>query len=122
MSVCLSEPNIEIVGVHLGLTPGVRRRQMDELKKVLNGRDHPVMLAGDFNEWNTRRLLFDAPNLVVLPGPSFHAARPSVSLDCFVLGDGLRAISAHVHSSPLASRASDHLPIVIDLEFTDSHK
>ena len=86
----------------------------------LDGSEHPVLLAGDFNEWNSGRLPFVAPATVVSPGLSFHASRPTAALDRFVLGRGLRAVSAHVHHSALAKRASDHLPIVIDIAFTET--
>jgi endonuclease/exonuclease/phosphatase family metal-dependent hydrolase len=116
VSALLHGPGLEIVGVHLGLTPGMRRRQMLALDAVLGARAHPVLLAGDFNEWNGKRLVFNSASTVVMPGPSFHAARPTASLDGFVLGEGLRARSSHVHHSVQASRASDHLPVVIDLD------
>lgn len=116
----LEQPQLEVIGVHLGLTPGMRRKQMSTLQEVMKDRDHPVLLAGDFNEWNVGRLPFDAPADVVSPGPSFHATRPTAALDRFVLGKGLRAVSAHVHHSTLAKRASDHLPVVIDIAFTET--
>lgn len=120
VSALLREPKLEIIGVHLGLTPGIRRKQMRSLKKILFNQEHPVLLAGDFNEWNAKRVLFEAPATVVSPGRSFHAARPTSALDRFVLGPGLRATSSHVHHSTLAKRASDHLPVVIDLEFAET--
>ena len=119
VSVRLEEPNIEIVGVHLGLTPGMRRRQLLTLHQLLKDREHPVLLAGDFNERKLDRLPFEAPITVVSPGPSFHARRPTAALDRFVLGPGLRAVGAKVHNSALAKRASDHLPIIADIAFTE---
>lgn len=116
VSIHLQDPVFEIVGVHLGLTPGMRRRQMAALEAHLRTRTHPVLLAGDFNEWNDAKLHFERPSLVISPGPSFHAARPSASLDRFVLGQGLTPVKSYVHHSQLAARASDHLPVVLDFE------
>lgn len=116
VSVRFDKPLIEVIGVHLGLTPGTRRKQMAALDEILRTKDHPVLLAGDFNEWNSKRVQFANATDIVLPGHSFHAARPVSSLDLFVLSDGLAASSSHVHKSNLAKRASDHLPIVIDLK------
>ncbi len=116
VSIRLAEPEFEVVGVHLGLTPGMRRRQMAALEAHLRASGHPVLLAGDFNEWNAAKLRFAPPVKVVSPGPSFHAARPSAALDRFVLGPGLRPLKSYVHHSQLAARASDHLPVVLDLE------
>ncbi len=118
VSVQIADPCVEIIGVHLGLTPGTRRKQVDVLRQVLQGQTHPVILAGDFNEWNLKRLDFGSDAQIVSPGLSFHAARPRAALDLFVLGPGLRVVSSHVHKSTLAVRASDHLPIVITVDFT----
>jgi len=113
-----THPQIEIIGVHLGLTTGMRRKQILALQDQLHDQDHPVLLAGDFNEWNANRIAFKEPATVVSPGPSFHAVRPKISLDRFVLSSGLRMVSSHVHHSALSRRSSDHLPIVIDFELT----
>ncbi|MEQ8307233.1 MAG: endonuclease/exonuclease/phosphatase family protein [Hoeflea sp.] len=120
ISVELKKPHLEVIGVHLGLTPGMRRKQLLTLRKVLEERHHPVLLAGDFNERNSKRLPFDPPATIVSPGLTFHASGPTAALDRFVLGPGLRAVSAHVHHSSLAKRASDHLPIVIEIAFTET--
>ena len=120
VSVKLRQPDLEVIGVHLGLTPGMRRRQMSTLQDMLGDSDHPVLLAGDFNEWNSSRLPFGESATVVSPGLTFHASRPTAALDRFVLGRGLRAVSAHVHHSSLAKIASHHLPIVIEIAFTEA--
>jgi endonuclease/exonuclease/phosphatase family metal-dependent hydrolase len=116
VSVCLVNPELEIVGVHLGLTPGMRRKQMLALQQVIRDRRHPVILAGDFNEWNDKRLPFQHDLQILSPGPTFHASRPTARLDRFVLTQELTISSCRVHHSELALRASDHLPIVLDLE------
>lgn len=116
VSIQLQDPAFEIVGAHLGLTPGMRRRQMAALEAHLRTREHPVLLAGDFNERHAGKLLFQEPSLVISPGPSFHSARPAVALDRFVLSPGLIPVRSFVHNSPLAARASDHLPVVLDFE------
>ncbi|WP_306260441.1 endonuclease/exonuclease/phosphatase family protein [Pararhizobium sp. IMCC21322] len=120
VSMLLTDPKVEVVGVHLGLTPGMRRKQIEALRQLVDKRDHPVILAGDFNEWNHSRLVFDPASKVISPGPSFHAARPTTALDWFVLTGAVHAVSSHVHTSNLAERASDHLPIVIDIEFMEN--
>ncbi len=43
-------PGGDIVSVHLDFSrASVRKAQVDELMRVLSARDHPVILAGDFN-------------------------------------------------------------------------
>lgn len=120
VSVTLQDPRLQIIGAHLGLTPAMRRKQMRALQDQMSQCAHRVVLAGDLNEWNAARLPFDAPYRVISPGLSFHAARPSGALDRFVLGPGLETAKSWVHTSPLAKRASDHLPIVMDLKLLES--
>lgn len=101
---------LTVIGTHLGLTSGIRRRQFSELVSAIQG---PAVIAGDFNHWGSE---IDLPHGdVITPGPSFHAARPRAALDRFILF-GVHAMSGQVHDTALARRASDHLPVV--LEFT----
>jgi endonuclease/exonuclease/phosphatase family metal-dependent hydrolase len=119
VSVTFARPLIEVVGVHLGLTAGIRARQLAALRTHLAERDHPVIVAGDFNVWrrdDTLARSFASDHLALRPGPSFHAARPTASLDRFILSCADLSCATHVHHSPLASRASDHLPVVLDLD------
>jgi endonuclease/exonuclease/phosphatase family metal-dependent hydrolase len=112
----LSEPRLEVIGAHLGLTPGTRRRQLGVLgNRVLESCD-PIIVAGDFNEWNDARF-YEMPGLtVVTPGLSYHAFRPVGALDRFLINGAVHVLGTHVHSSGLARRASDHLPVVMDFE------
>ena len=119
VSASFRDPQFEILGVHLGLTPGMRRRQMQALATHIEGRSHPVIIAGDFNEWKKDAGVFGPSAEMVLPGLSFHASRPTAALDRFVLAGTTRYVSSHVHKSELARRASDHLPIVLDIDFGD---
>lgn len=119
VSVLFAEPLVEVVGVHLGLTPGMRRRQMQVLASYLAGRQHPVVVAGDFNERKIDANLLGPAASIVLPGPSFHASRPRAQLDRFALAGPVRHVSSHVRNSAMAKRASDHLPIVLDIAFED---
>lgn len=116
VSLSLEAPEIEIIGVHLGLTAGMRRRQMRALADRITNATHPVVIAGDFNEWAPADggVFGDAATMII-PGPSFHASRPRVAFDRFVLSGPVEHVSAHVHKSALARRASDHLPVVLDI-------
>ncbi len=109
-------PDIEVIGVHLGLSRGVRAKQLAALNLHMNTADHPVLVAGDFNIWknnNGSALLGDT---MIAPGNSFHTSRPTAQLDRFALKGNVRCLSSRVHTSALATRASDHFPIVIELE------
>ena len=122
VSVMFAEPSFEVVGVHLGLTANMRRRQMQALATSLADKRHPVVIAGDFNECGGDIDLFGAVAQVITPGPSFHASRPYWALDRFAIAGAVRHVSSHVHDIALAKRASDHLPIVLDVEFTEADK
>ncbi len=119
VSITLRHPMIEVIGIHLGLTPGVRRRQMRMLAEHIRTKSHPVVIAGDFNEWKADSGIFDNHAKMILPGLSFHASRPTAALDRFVLSGPVDHVASHVHTSPLARRASDHLPIVLDIAMKD---
>lgn len=99
---------LTVIGAHLGLTRAIRRRQITALCAAITG---PTLIAGDFNEW-TKHLPVPRGQ-VITPGPSFHASRPVATLDRFILA-GITPTHSYVHHSPLAARASDHLPVVLD--------
>lgn len=114
-------PSIEVIGVHLALARRIRAGQLAALGQHMAGAKHPVLIAGDFNAWRTDASI--AKTLgggcrMILPGNSFHASRPSAPLDRFILQGAVREVAAHVHASDLAARASDHLPIVLDIDLS----
>ncbi|WP_299848319.1 endonuclease/exonuclease/phosphatase family protein [uncultured Roseovarius sp.] len=118
VSAVLSDPLLEIIGVHLGLTPGMRRKQMMSLARYITGTCHPVVIAGDFNEWKLETDVFGNIGHMISPGPSFHASRPRAPLDRFVVAGPIKPLNSKVHKSELARIASDHLPIVMEIAFT----
>lgn len=121
VSALLSDPKIEVVGVHLGLTRRTRIKQLAALKHHVDAADHPVLIAGDFNAWRYDAGIADTLGSgyeMIIPGNSFHAARPVAALDRFILKGAVDHLRSHVHHSINAARASDHLPIVIDLDIS----
>ncbi len=119
VSMLLLQPQLEVIGVHLGLTRRNRIAQLRALSSYLETVKHPVLIAGDFNAWRQDDGMGEALGdrfTIIQPGNSFHASRPIAALDRFALTGNVGYASAWVHASPLAKRASDHLPIVIDLD------
>ncbi|WP_108482035.1 endonuclease/exonuclease/phosphatase family protein [Oceaniglobus ichthyenteri] len=120
ISAHFGAPGIEVVGVHLALNRGIRLKQVAALGEQFKSADHCVLIAGDFNTWredgNMLRLLGTGFTQIA-PGNSFHAARPMAALDRFMLKGASAESESFVHQSPLSLRASDHLPIVMDLEY-----
>ena len=106
-----------VIAAHLGLNRGSRHRQIGAILSATKRFRMPIILAGDLNERAPTRLLapFDPHLRLVTPGASFHSAHPFVALDHMILGGRVRAEQAHVHVTPMARMASDHLPIWADL-------
>ncbi len=107
---------VRVVGMHLDLS-GLRRRQ--QLRAILAhcarcDQPCPTVLMGDFNEWSPQRgslRELPSPWRVLAPGRSFPSRRPVAQLDRVVVSAEWQCDGAGVHHSPLASIASDHLPV-----------
>ena len=109
---------LRVIGVHLGLLRRYRLMQLSAITRHLRRlAPMPTILAGDFNEWGSKRALDVAtPGLdFVDPGHSFPAARPIAGLDGFALDKNLTPVNKAVHSRRPARVASDHLPVWIEV-------
>lgn len=110
---------LRVVGMHLDLSGLMRRRQAHAILSTIAGRPAmPTLLMGDMNEWRTAAGCiadFAVDHHVVFTGPSFPASRPMATLDRIFLSDDIEAVDSGVHRSPLAARASDHLPVWVRL-------
>ncbi len=109
---------IHCVCVHLGLTGGSRRRQMEALVERMErlAGNRPLIVAGDFNDWRNRAddLLSRGLGLVeVFSGPfgrparSFPAKLPMLRLDRIYVR-GFNIEDSQVHFGPPWSGISDH--------------
>lgn len=105
-----------VIGVHLDLSGLWRRRQIRTILGYLDSAAQhlPTIIMGDFNQWSDRGALsefaFHHHRLVQTP-PSFHSHRPVARLDRIIVSHEIAVEEAGVHASPLARRASDHLPL-----------
>ena len=109
-------PELTVFGMHLDLSGLWRMRQARAISALARAaqKQRPTLLAGDLNEWrpNGGCLKEFARHFTLLDcGRSFHSQRPLGRLDRIMHGAPLEAIEAGVHRSPLASIASDHLPV-----------
>lgn len=112
-----------LLAAHLSLGPGRRRRQAEMLLDAMatgGGAQLPTLLLGDLNE---RRP--DGSVLAVLAAaafgeppraPTFPAFRPVWSLDRIMGRPRALAPRVEAHDTPLARRASDHLPLKARLD------
>lgn len=103
-----------LCGAHLGLRRRDRQAQMAALLEQVPG---PAVIGGDLNEWSRDPAVLGVadPWRMTVPGPSFHAARPVMALDRFV-SRGLRLHAPAVAAPKAARRASDHLPVRVEVD------
>lgn len=107
---------LTVIVLHLGLARSSRRAQLARLAAKAAARGREFLLTGDFNEWRDTRGLESLDGLtVVAPGPSWPAPFPRLRYDRIALSRGLSLRGAGVCDTPLARRASDHLPIWADI-------
>ena len=107
---------LRVVGMHLDLSGLWRKRQMRAILAAIHERPMkmPTVLMGDTNEWRSAAGCLNElePEFHLAPtGPSFHARHPVAQLDRIIVHKDLTIQAAGVHMSPVARRASDHLPI-----------
>jgi endonuclease/exonuclease/phosphatase family metal-dependent hydrolase len=118
---------LHVFCLHLGLTVGERRAQeslllsADILRDAV--RDDPVVVCGDFNYWGggpvpalVRSAIHDAALMLRAPARTYHSRAPLFRLDRVYVDAGVRPLSIRPHRSPLAVKASDHLPLVMRFE------
>lgn len=112
------------VSTHLGLSPGEREQHARELTDQLAGVEEPLVVGADMNEgpespaarWISERL-FDA--YLRPDGRSeltFPARLPTVRIDFLFVSEAIRSLRSWVPSGSNVSLASDHRPVLADLE------
>ena len=115
----------DLVATHLGLRPAERRAQvkrlLGEIQRGTAGSNHSMftVLMGDMNEWfefgwpiRYINRHFNSP-----PAPATFPTRfPLFALDRIWVDPGEKLISVKVINNPLTRSASDHLPLVAELD------
>jgi endonuclease/exonuclease/phosphatase family metal-dependent hydrolase len=119
--VAINGRTIRVAGMHLDLSGLRRRRQVRHVLSYVEDTspDLPAVLMGDFNQWSAGRGCmreFGDSWHVASTGKSFPSVRPVAGLDRIIASSDWRVIEAKVHHSPLATRASDHLPVKATLQ------
>jgi len=114
VDLTITDRPVRIVGVHLGLLRGNRRKQIAYIADRLSELGHlPTIIAGDYNEWRDRLGLETVPDWLRIhsPGPTYPAGRPLLHLDRLAFSDDFELIDSGVIGDPRAAMASDHRPI-----------
>ena len=110
---------LRVVNAHLGLLPGSRAAQARALIAKLGRLDaRPTLLMGDLNEWRGKSAALKTFGKHFTIGParaSFPARYPLLALDRMMTCIQGELLDIATHDSPLARRASDHLPITARL-------
>ncbi len=127
--VRLGKTTVHVFNVHLGLNQWQRAEQVRKVGEIMAeqcGQSEPVLLAGDFNDWNEKlegaivgKLGFSNA-FSGKPAKStrtWHARRPVFSLDRIYVRN-LQPHSAERLSGEPWSELSDHLPLWADLQVT----
>ncbi len=118
----VQDATLLVIATHLGLRPLERRFQIRRLLKLLTAEPRePVALLGDFNEWFVwgRPLRWLHGHFGRPPAPRSFPSKPFpvFALDRIWFSPRQQLRNVVVHGTPLARIASDHLPIVAEVEF-----
>ena len=113
---------LSVVATHLALVDRTRARQVASIL------EHPqlqgaVLLAGDMNAWRrckaTRTLERELVAERELAWPrTFPATRPVFALDR-IYARGAEVLELDAHGTAAARRASDHLPVVAEIQLNE---
>lgn len=115
---------LHIFNVHLGLNKGQRVRQVRKLAELIPKKcsaNEPVVLAGDFNDWNgqledliVNELGFSSALNDLEYKATWHAQRPVFNLDRIYLKNLAVTKVQRLSGNPW-SRLSDHLPLMAEI-------
>jgi endonuclease/exonuclease/phosphatase family metal-dependent hydrolase len=113
-----------VVAIHLGLRAAERLRHVEELLAVTASLDGPIVIAGDTNERpdgaSIARLgdRFEDAWVLAGEGPdaTMPARAPTARIDDVFVSRDVVVTRAFVPQDEAVDRASDHRPVVADLE------
>lgn len=110
-----------VIAAHLGLLRRSRMSQAHALVAAFGSLPPmPTLLLGDLNEWRSRRRsslnVFEPLFGEAHPLPSFPSRRPMFPLDRILGWPRGLVRDLAVHDTPLARKASDHLPLTAEAD------
>lgn len=113
---------LTVMNTHLGLKRWERHTQLslicDVIEKGVEKHKTPLLLAGDFNEWQFFTQAFRRLNRLLNQrffGPTFPSGFPIFSLDRAWVTPNLRVVEASKIKNQETSVLSDHLPLFLDI-------
>jgi len=115
---------LHVLAAHLGLRVHERRFQVRQILDYLDSvRSTLFVVLGDFNDWLPGRSVVQVldERLGRPPRPrSFPVFWPVVPLDRVWVHPARALRRVAVHATPLARRASDHFPVVAEIDVAPS--
>lgn len=112
--------DIHVIVLHLGLIPGSRLRQIEQLGRFVDReipRRSPLIVAGDFNDWGGKlRPAMQAMGLRDFVGEralTYPSRLPLTQLD-YVYARGLKPHALQIPRGRIWWRMSDHLPLIAE--------
>lgn len=114
--------DIHIIVLHLGLIPGSRLRQVEQLGRFIE-REVPrraaLVVAGDFNDWGGKLRPamrgMGLQDFVTERASTFPSRLPLTQLD-YVYARGLKPTGVSVPRGRIWWRMSDHLPLIAEFK------
>jgi endonuclease/exonuclease/phosphatase family metal-dependent hydrolase len=117
--------NMVLVNTHLGLTRAERMAQIAGLEVLLDETEDPLVLLGDLNcpprSKEMRRLLGRLQASCQVAPRTWFGSFPLRVLDYILLRRAGQVTKTFAPIDPLTVVASDHLPLLVDLELEGEH-
>jgi endonuclease/exonuclease/phosphatase family metal-dependent hydrolase len=115
---------LTLANVHLGLAGFERKSQLNRLLghslMSCHHKNSPILIGGDFNDvWGNLGKHIMIPAGFTSAGEAIHtfpATLPLRPLDRIFIRGAVLVHNAFAGHTRLAKKASDHLPLVVDLE------
>jgi len=118
---------LTVVSAHLGLAPRERERHARELTDHLGGVEGPLILGVDLNEgpdgpasrWIGERLFDAGADAGVGERETFPARGPTARIDYVFVNQAASVTRSWVASAQAAVEASDHRPLLAEVEVSE---
>jgi len=118
---------VSALSVHLGLSPQERRRHAVELTDLTLALPGPFLVGGDLNEepdgksaaWIAARMWDAWAATGASGGATYPSEHSTARIDYLFASEHFDVLGALVPDGPDVRQASDHLPLVVDLELRE---
>jgi len=123
VTVRIQDRPVMVLNTHFGLIPSERKEQAAEIL-LFECEDMPMVLAGDLNEMPpepaVQTLLTRFKNVTAAEKKeetyTYTAEKPDRQIDYVLASDEFDVVSSGVVATAAAAAASDHLPLVAELQ------